>query len=139
MISDFACPWCYVGKHRLQKAIALRPELEVALHWRPYQLNPDMPREGRNRRAYYLQKFGEQGYQDLRRTLEQAGAEDGIKFCDSPDAMAPNTLSAHTLMLWAVEDGKTDVNVLAEKLFIAHNPRQTIFYINTRKGWYFKF
>jgi len=121
MISDFACPWCYVGKHRLQKAIALRPELEVALHWRPYQLNPDMPREGHNRRAYYLQKFGEQGYRDLRKTLEQAGAEEGIEFCDSPDAVAPNTLSAHTLMLWAVEDGNTDVNILAEKLFNAHH------------------
>ena len=48
LVSDFACPWCFVGKRRLQKAIELRPELDIALTWQPFQLNPDMPREGRN-------------------------------------------------------------------------------------------
>ena len=52
IVSDFACPWCFVGKRRLEKAMAMRPDLEFELTWTPFQLNPDMPREGRNRRDY---------------------------------------------------------------------------------------
>ena len=58
MVSDFACPWCLIGKRRLQKAIEKRSDLDIALVWRPFQLNPDMPRQGRNRRDYYRNKFG---------------------------------------------------------------------------------
>jgi predicted DsbA family dithiol-disulfide isomerase len=121
MVSDFACPWCYVGKRRLEKAIEQRPDLDIALHWRPFQLNPDMPREGRNRRDYYRNKFGDERAKDLRETLNNAGAEAGLVFCDKPDAVAPNTLSAHVLMFWAAKDENIDLNALAEKIFYAHH------------------
>ena len=121
MVSDFACPWCFVGKRRLKKAIEQRPDLDIALNWRPFQLNPDMPREGRNRRDYYRNKFGDERAKDLRETLKNAGAEAGIVFCDEPDAMAPNTLSAHVLMFWAANDKNIDTNALAEKLFNANH------------------
>ena len=121
MVSDFACPWCFIGKRRLKKAIEQRPDLDTALNWRPFQLNPDMPREGRNRRDYYRNKFGDEGAKNLRETLKNAGAEEGIVFCNEADAMAPNTLSAHVLMFWATEDENIDTNALAEKLFNAHH------------------
>lgn len=121
IVSDFACPWCFVGKHRLEKAIEQRPDLNIALNWSPFQLNPDMPREGRNRREYYRNKFGDERAKDLREILKNAGTETGIVFCDTPDAMAPNTLSAHVLMFWAAKDENIDTNALAEKLFNAHH------------------
>lgn len=121
LVSDFACPWCLVGKHRLENAIAQRPDLNIELKWRPFQLNPDMPREGTNRRDYYRSKFGDERFSDIRKTLDGVGAEEGIAFCDTPDAMAPNTLSAHVLMYWASQDERADSNALAEKLFNAHH------------------
>jgi len=121
LVSDFACPWCLVGQYRLKKAIEQRPDLEVALTWRPFQLNPDMPREGRNRREYYRSKFGDERAKDLRKTLNDAGAEDGIVFCDTPDAIAPNTLLAHVLMFWASGDESVDSSALAQKIFAAHH------------------
>ena len=121
MVSDFACPWCFLGKHRLKKAIEQRPDLDTTLNWRPFQLNPNMPREGRNRWDYYRNKFGDEGAKNLRETLKNAGAEEGIVFCNEPDAMAPNTLSAHVLMCWATDDEHIDTNTLAEKRFNAHH------------------
>ncbi len=121
IVSDFACPWCFVGKRRLEEVMSLRPELEIELTWTPFQLNPDMPREGRNRRDYYRDKFGEERLKELRENLNKAGEGEGITFCDEKDAMAPNTLSAHVLMFWAEQDDNIDTNGLAEKLLIAHH------------------
>lgn len=120
IVSDFACPWCLIGKRRLRKAMEKRPDLDISVSWRPFQLNPDMPREGRNRQEYYRDKFGEQGAGDLRSNLDQAGAEEGIVFGYDEDAVAPNTLSAHVLMQWASEDPAIDEDMLSEKLFKAH-------------------
>ena len=121
IVSDFACPWCLIGKRRLEQAIAQRPELAIEVDWQPFQLNPDMPREGINRWDYYQQKFGAERLSDLRETLANAGAESGIVFGNDPGAMAPNTLSAHVLMFWAAKDPNIDSNALAEKLFHAHH------------------
>jgi len=121
IVSDFACPWCFVGKRRLEKAIAMRPDLEFELTWTPFQLNPDMPLEGRNRRDYYRDKFGGERLKGLRENLNKAGDGEEIVFCDEADAMAPNTLSAHVLMFWAAKDDKIEVSSLSEKLLIAHH------------------
>jgi len=121
IVSDFACPWCLIGKRRLERVIEQRPDLEIAVNWQPFQLNPEMPREGRNRRGYYRDKFGDEKLRDLRQYLSNAGAKEGVVFCDEPDAMAPNTLSAHVLMFWAAGNEAIDSNALAEKLFYAHH------------------
>jgi len=121
VISDWVCPWCYVGKRRLEAALAQRPDLNVTMTWQPFQLNPDMPREGRNRQDYYREKFGSERAETLLNGLRQTGAEEGISFCSHADAMAPNTLSAHVLMHWADADDRIDTNDLAEKLLCAHH------------------
>lgn len=121
VVSDLVCPWCYVGKRRLENALAQRPELEVAVQWLPFQLSPDMPREGRNRAEYYREKFGAERAETLLAGVRQTGEEEGIAFGSDPDAMAPNTLSAHVLMHWAAADERVDANDLAEKLFHAHH------------------
>jgi len=123
VVSDFACPWCFIGERRLLKAIEQSPEFKFSIGWLPFQLNPDMPKSGMNRREYYHNKFGETGYQNLRNNLVQAGEEEGITFCDEPDAMAPNTLSAHILMHWASEDENVDLIALAEKIFHSHHTK----------------
>lgn len=121
VVSDFACPWCLVGKRRLDRARVLCTDFDLRVTWSPYQLNPDMPREGRNRREYYSNKFGPERYQDLRAHLEAAGMEDGITFCDTPEAAAPNTLSAHVLMWWGSTSEAVDENALADRIFHAHH------------------
>ena len=121
IVSDFACPWCFIGKRRLEEAMAQLPELDIVIDWQPFQLNPDMPRSGINRGDYYRQKFGAERLGKLRETLAHAGAESGIVFGNEPTAIAPNTLSAHVLMFWAGNDERIDSNALAEKLFSAHH------------------
>jgi predicted DsbA family dithiol-disulfide isomerase len=121
VVSDFACPWCYMGKRRLNKALKLRPDLKVDIKWSPYQLNPDMPPEGKNRNIYYIDKFGEEQFKAMLSNLKQIGLEEKINFCDSEDAVAPNTLAAHRLMYWASQDRSVNTNLLQEKIFKAHH------------------
>lgn len=121
VVSDHVCPWCYVGKKRLEAAIAQRPELDIRVTWQPFQLSPDMPREGRKRMDHYREIFGEQRAQIIMQSMQDTGREEGIAFGSSPDAMSPNTLSAHVLMLWAREADEVDANEVAEKLFHAHH------------------
>lgn len=121
LVSDFVCPWCYVGKKRLEKAMALVPDIDTEVVWQPFQLSPDMPREGRNRLEHYRQIFGEQRAEQIMAGMRDTGAEEGIEFGSSPTAMSPNTLSAHTLLLWGSEDPAVDADALAEALFRAHH------------------
>ena len=121
VVSDHVCPWCYVGKRRLEAAIAQRPELDIDVTWQPYQLSPDMPREGRKRIDHYREIFGSDRAQTIMESMKDTGADEGISFGSSPDAVSPNTLSAHVLMLWASEDEAINVDELAEKLFEAHH------------------
>lgn len=120
-VYDFACPWCYVGKKRLDRAIAQRPDVDFSVDWQPFQLNPNMPREGRNRWEYYRTKFGDERAKGILEKHKRVGAAEGIAFCDQPEAMAPNTLSAHTLMYWGEQDGRVDTAILAEKLYYSHH------------------
>ncbi len=121
VVSDTVCPWCYVGKRRLESAIAQRPDLDIQVSWRPFQLSPDMPRAGRKRLEHYQQIFGAERAQTIMDSMKDTGREEGIAFGNSPDAVSPNTLSAHVLMLWARESAGIDANALAEKLFYAHH------------------
>ena len=121
VVSDHVCPWCYVGKKRLEAAIAQRPELDIRITWQPFQLSPDMPREGRKRLDHYREIFGEQRAEIIMHSMKDTGREEGIAFGSSPDAMSPNTLSAHVLMLLARETEGVDANEVAEKLFHAHH------------------
>jgi len=121
VISDPVCPWCFVGKRRLESALSQLPELDITVRWHPFQLNPDMPREGRNRQEYYREKFGEERAEMMLSGLKDTGADEGISFGRDAEAMAPNTLSAHVLMHWASVDENVDANALAEKIFSAHH------------------
>jgi predicted DsbA family dithiol-disulfide isomerase len=121
IVSDHVCPWCYVGKRRLEAALAQRPELDVEVTWQPYQLSPDMPREGRKKLDHYREIFGEERAEIIMGSMKDTGVEEGIAFGNDPDAISPNTLSAHVLMLWARDDEQVDADELAEKLFYAHH------------------
>jgi len=121
IVSDVVCPWCYVGKRRLEKAISQRPDLDIEVVWQPFQLSPDMPREGRDRLEHYSQIFGEQRARQIMASMKDTGAEEGIAFDYKEGARSPNTLAAHALMLVAREHPEIDASELAEKLFHAHH------------------
>lgn len=102
VVSDVVCPWCFVGKRRLEKALALTPDIPTEIRWRPYQLAPDLPPEGKPRRQYMLDKFGDpERIRQIHERLTGIGAEEGIAFDFDRIAVAPNTLNAHRLILWA--------------------------------------
>jgi len=105
-IIDVVCPWCYVGKKQLDKALAARPGIVSDLRWRPYQLGPDTPDEGVDRRLHYQKKFGDSPqYQAMREHLETVGPQLGIKFDFDSDCRIANTLDAHRLIRWAYSAG----------------------------------
>ena len=118
---DLVCPWCYVGKRRLERALATRPDLAVSLTWLPFQLSPDMPREGKDRQAHYAAIFGADRARTIMDGMRQTAAAEGLRFEAGPGARSPNTLSAHVLLYWAGERPGVDQNALAEKLFAAHH------------------
>jgi len=121
IVSDLICPWCYVGKRRLERALAARPDLRTAIAWLPFQLSPDMPREGKDRREHYATIFGADRARSIVEGMQQTAAADGLHFETRPGARSPNTLSAHVLLYWAGESPDIDQNALAERLFAAHH------------------
>jgi 2-polyprenyl-6-methoxyphenol hydroxylase-like FAD-dependent oxidoreductase len=100
VISDVICPWCYVGKRRLEKAInALAGRHEVRVRWHPFQLNPQMPKGGMDRKDYRTAKFGSwQRSLALDAQVEAVGATEGIAFAFDKIRRTPNTLDAHRLI-----------------------------------------
>jgi predicted DsbA family dithiol-disulfide isomerase len=119
IVSDVICPWCFIGKRRLEKALALRPELAVAITWRPFQLNPDMPAEGMERKAYIAAKFGGGAQADrIYANVADVGAGVGIPFAFDRIQRTPNTRDAHRLIRWAAAHGQADAVV--EGLFRAY-------------------
>ncbi len=106
LISDVVCPWCLIGKRRLERALSERPDVNADLRWRPFQLNPEMPAAGRDQKAYYLEKFGSaERVRELTETMTAAGRSEGIDFDFDNIPRAPNTLSAHRLVRWAGSAG----------------------------------
>ena len=116
VISDVICPWCFIGKRRLEKALGDRP---TSVRWHPFQLNPDMPREGIERRSYRIQKFGSwERSLELDAQVAGAGRGEGIAFDFDKMARTPNTLDAHRIIWLAGEHGVQDA--VAEALFLAY-------------------
>lgn len=118
--SDVICPWCYIGKRRLEKALqSLAGEVEVRLEWLPFQLNPDMPEGGIARADYRRAKFGsvEKGRM-LDARVAQEGAGEGIAFAFDRMERTPNTVAAHQLIDLAQKQGKG--NAVVDALFRAY-------------------
>lgn len=120
IVSDTVCPWCYVGKRRLEAALARLPEdLDVLVAWRPFQLNPDLPREGADRRQHLERKFGgKDGAKRVYDAINQAGESVGIPFAFRDIERQPNTVDSHRLIDRAGHLGKQDAVV--EALFKAY-------------------
>ena len=103
VVSDVVCPWCFLGKQRLDKAIeSVKDDLSVSVTFRPYQLNPDMPSEGADHKKHLAEKLGGTDAVERAHTmLAGLGREDGIAFDFPAVAISPNTLDAHRLIHWA--------------------------------------
>lgn len=120
VISDVICPWCYIGKRRLEKAIAaLEGQYDVQVQWHHFQLNPTMPVEGVSRREYRINKFGSwERSQELDAKLVAVGEAEGIQFAFDRIERTPNTLDAHRLIWLADQHDCQDAVV--EALFMAY-------------------
>jgi len=102
MISDVVCPWCYIGKRLLEQAIALKPDIPVEVRFRPYFLNPWVPREGISREEYLITKFGSvERYNANNNRVVEAAAAIGLTYNRDRIKRQPNTLDCHRLILWA--------------------------------------
>jgi len=134
IVSDVVCPWCYIGKRRIENALALVQDVPVEVHWRPFFLNPWVPREGISREDYLTTKFGSvEAYKGISSRVVAAAGEDGLIYRPDNVKRQPNTIDCHRLIHWAEAKGKaaemkqrlmalyfrdggdlTDVNVLVQ-------------------------
>lgn len=121
IISDPICPWCYIGKTQLDKALDAHPDHPFVIEWHPFQLNPDMPAEGMDRRAYLEGKFGgkDGAVRAYAPVVEHAQAA-GLSINFEAMQRTPNTIDAHRLIHWAgIENRQTDaVDALFEAYFV---------------------
>jgi predicted DsbA family dithiol-disulfide isomerase len=107
VVSDVVCPWCFIGKRRLEKALALKPSVPVEVHWHPYFLNDWIPRDGIAREDYLTTKFGSpERYKGIAQRVAAAAAADGLTYAMDKISRQPNTLDAHRLIKWADGIGK---------------------------------
>ena len=107
VVSDVVCPWCFIGKHRLEQALALKPDIAVEVRWRPYFLNDWIPREGIAREEYHTTKFGSpERYKGIAQRVSAAAAAEGLVFASDKMTRQPNTLDCHRLIRWAEGIGK---------------------------------
>ena len=119
VVSDVVCPWCYIGKRRLEKALDLLGRRDTEIRWTAFQLNPNAPREGWNRREYRAAKFGSAEVSArLESRVVQAGAQENIDFRFDRVEKTPNTFDAHRLIWLAGREGMQDTVV--ENLFRAY-------------------
>ncbi len=108
VVSDVVCPWCFIGKHRLEAALKLKPGIAVEVHWRPYFLNDWIPREGIARDQYLTTKFGSpERYKGIAQRVGAAAAEEGLVYASDKMKRQPNTLDCHRLIRWAESIGKS--------------------------------
>ena len=106
VVSDIVCPWCFIGKRRLEKAIAQIPDVPVEVHFRPYYLNDWIPREGISRNDYLTQKFGSpERYSGIATRVAATAAAEGLVYDKDHISRQPNTVDAHRLIRWADAKG----------------------------------
>jgi predicted DsbA family dithiol-disulfide isomerase len=119
IVSDTVCPWCFIGKRRFERALALSGRNDIMVAWRPFQLNPDMPAEGMERQAYLAAKFGGGGrVQQIYGAIAETGKEEGIEFHFERIQRMPNTLASHRLVRLGAKQSVQDAVV--ENLFRAY-------------------
>jgi predicted DsbA family dithiol-disulfide isomerase len=107
VVSDVVCPWCFIGKRRLEKALALKPDVAVEVHWHPYFLNDWVPPEGMAREDYLTTKFGSpERYSGIAERVTAAAAEEGLTYAADRMKRQPNTTDCHRLIRWAGGIGK---------------------------------
>jgi len=111
-VADLACPWCFLGLVRLDRARAMRPDWPVRVRWRPFFLNPHLPPEGVDRATYVRRKFGGDAREVYRR-IEESGRTDGVAFAFDRMPRTPNTTLAHRLILFAEEQDAADAVIRA--------------------------
>jgi predicted DsbA family dithiol-disulfide isomerase len=134
IVSDVVCPWCYIGKKRIEDALALATDVPVEVNWRPFFLNSWVPREGISRDEYLTTKFGSpEAYKGIAGRVVAAAGEEGLSYHPELVKRQPNTIDCHRLIHWAEAEGKaaamkqrlmelyfrdggdlTDVNVLVQ-------------------------
>ena len=120
VISDTVCPWCFIGKRRLMLAMEQRPGIAFDVKWRPYRLDPTVPKGGMDRQAYMRAKFGADPMKivEMYKLIAAEGAKDGIVFDFAAIRRRPDTMDSHRLVRWAEATGVQDDVV--ERLFIAY-------------------
>ena len=118
VFSDVVCPWCFIGKRRLDAALAASRLKQVELRWHAFQLNPDLPPGGVDRRQYLEEKFGATNVDRIHERVEAAGRESGIAFRFDKISRSPNTFDAHRLLYLAADQGRQ--TELKEALFSAY-------------------
>ena len=118
VISDVICPWCYIGKRKLDAALASVTDFKINILWRPYQLYPDTPPDGADLTAKMKARYGEEGERQMRENIKAAAAGTNIVFHFDKIRVTPNTLNAHRLLRWAASTGQQ--HQIAEALFSAH-------------------
>jgi predicted DsbA family dithiol-disulfide isomerase len=119
IVSDVMCPWCYIGKRRLEKAVEmLNGDVAVEVNWRPFQLDPTLPKEGKDRKRYLEEKFGSaERATEMYEAVREAGAAEAIPFDFESIEVSANTLDAHRVIRWAGEAGRVTQDRAAEALF----------------------
>ena len=106
VVSDIVCPWCFIGKKRIEKAMAQTPGTPVALRFHPYFLNDWIPREGISREEYLIRKFGSvERYAQIAERVKAAAAAEGLVYAPEKISRQPNTTDCHRLILWADKSG----------------------------------
>ncbi|MBL6761922.1 MAG: DsbA family oxidoreductase [PS1 clade bacterium] len=118
VISDVICPWCFIGKRKLDAALETLEDVRVNLMWRPYQLYPETPMEGADLTAKMKQRYGEDGAKQMRENIKAAAVGTNINFAFENIKITPNTMNAHRLIRWAASTGQQ--HAIAEALFSGH-------------------
>lgn len=121
ILSDPICPWCYIGKSNLDRALEAHPKHRFEIEWHPFQLNPEMPSEGMDRRTYLENKFGgKDGAREVYGRIEDAAKSAGLEVNFDAIGRTPSTLDAHRMIHWAGHEGRQSpfVDALFKAYFI---------------------